>query len=1316
MMKVFALFYICFLCWVKAATALPFQGAHLIDAIGLEQGLSQATVVSVVQDQQGYLWIGTQDGLNRYDGKQIQQYRYSVNDDNSLSGNYISGLVLDSQQRLWVLTPQGLNLYQSQTDDFKRFAVTAQVHQRNIQSPWSITATADGALWLKSAHGISRFDTLNYSEQAIVLAHSSDLIVDFAVTADAQVWLLYEQALALKQAGADSQMIALDLQPKDKLIAIAAEQVSTSHTIVWLLSVQGIYRYDVASNTSLFYDKEALGITPRLTQLAIDSKGMLWLGTRQGLYKWSPAMLAAQYVHHQIGESKGLKDAYIRQLYFDRSGVLWIGTRLGGLSRLTPQAAKFQLYNQYQGMMDNDVVMSLKYANNALWLGLADGAISRIDPVAKSVQKWRPSSASGQHLGVIVDIEQDVQGNIWFASNRGLAKYISAEQRFEFVAVKVANGEAATYISQLFVFDHRLWLASSEFGLAYYDPAAERFHFIEDSAEPALASVSSVLVNGQETWLGTFDGQLFRLAGNGARGYEYQPQPLNFLGQPLKLDIIGHIFLAPNGALWLSNRNGLVAYQPGQGEVKILSAQRDYPSGAYYEAVSIGEHIWVSQAHSLLKVTPHGEVVAVYSQAHGLPVHEFNGASEKLDSLLLLGSVNGLLAVDTTELKQDEISLPVMLSDIKTQMMHERGLSTKQWHSVAQPEGALGLDYDNATVKIAFSDLDFGHAPTYFRYRLTGFDQHWNLAEPAHNEAIYHHLPPGQYVFEVESSKSLDNWNGSRGQLAITVATPFWQTSWAWLIYILAFALLVFGYTQLRLKMANNQAKQLRGQVKLRTKTIEQLLLQRVNAFARIANDLKNPLSLIQAPVALLKQQASEKQTLEQLQLIETQTAKVMLQLDRLVHLSQASEGHFAMSEGHYELSQLVHQVAEQVCGSADMSRDNIVIQWRGVSQVEGNLVQLEGVIFQLLSYMITKAKAHSRINVYGRVWGSEVKLWCYTQSVHISSDQSGAIGLSISEMSATNALQLDELGLAILHQAVRQLGAKIRITQHVSGEFSLIELSFAHRPTAQTEHREQAIRGDLPTWLKQHKQVGNSLPKLLLASADVSMAQFLQRLFVDDYQVITLDKPSQLVKLANKTMPSAILIDFEQALPLCEELKQGCAMSIPVLVLLTQTDPKLRLALLNAGVSHVLNKPFELAELKAIVVNTVANMATKVSQYQTAEPSPDSDDDFIKQIDMLIASHYGDPEFSVQTLSELSGISMKQLQRKLKTIANVTPNEYLRNYRLTKAKQLLSEPLTIQEIALRCGFNSPSYFTSCYKKEFNQTPKQAQAQGVEAE
>ncbi|MCE2573262.1 helix-turn-helix domain-containing protein [Motilimonas eburnea] len=1313
-MRVFSVCCLLYLSLVQSISALPFQGAHLIEAIGLEQGLSQATVVSIVQDNQGYLWIGTQDGLNRYDGKQIQQYRYSVNDANSLSGNYISGLVIDSQQRLWVLTPQGLNLYQNETDDFKRFAVTAKVHQRNIRSPWDLKATQDGGLWLKSSQGISRFDANKHTEQALMLAPSTDPIIDFSVTSDNQIWLLYHQGIAVNKPNRGLSPLALTLQPNDKLIAIKAEQISSSNITLWLLSEQGIYRYHVASQTSLFYSQAALGISSRLTALALDNLGTLWLGTRAGLYQWAPTMTQAQIIHHQIGESKGLKDAYIRQLYFDRAGVLWIGTRLGGLSRLTPQAANFHLYNQHQGMMHSDVVMAIHRNHDQIWLGLADGSISQINSRQQTVVNLRPTNQAGQDLGVIVDIEQDQQGNIWFASNRGLARYRQSDQQFEFVEVKAPRGEVDTYISQLFIFDHRLWLASAQYGLAYYEPSSERFHFIDDSADPALASVSSVLVNGQETWLGTFDGHLIRLTTNGAGGYEYQPHALNFLGQPIKLDIISHIFLAADGALWLSNRNGLVSYRPGQGEVTILSAQTGYPRGAYYEVVEVGEYVWVSQAHSLLKVTKKGELLAVYGQAQGLPVNEFNGASSVDGSTLLLGSVNGLLAVDTELLEQDATPWPVVISDIKIQTMHERGMSTKQWHKVAQPEQGLVLDYDNATVKIAFADLDFGHSPTHFRYRLIGLDQHWNLAEPQHNEAIYHQLPHGEYVFEVQSSKTPDKWHGHSRQLAIQVATPFWLSHWAFAIYLVAFALLIVGYIQLKLKMANSQAKQLRSQVKMRTKTIEQLLLQRVNAFARIANELKNPLSLIQAPVAYLKQQTTQPQTLEQLELIESQTAKVMLQLDRLVHLSQANEGQFSMSEGHYELAQLVHQVAEQVCQSADINPQQLRVQWRGPTKVAGNLVQLEGLIFQLLSYMITKGKAHEVIHVYGRAWDREIKLWCYAKSVLLSGEQLSGSALSIAEMSATNALQLDDLGLAILYQASRQLGANMTIKPHVSTQFSLIELSFAHQADGEQGGEFPSIRGDLPSWLKQHKPIANRLPKLLLATHDVSMGQFLQRLFIDDYQVVVVEKPSQLVKAVNKIMPCAILIDFEHPLNLCHQLQQESLGPIPLLVFVTQSDPQLRLALLNSGVHHVLSKPFELAEFTAMVTNMTTNMAaTPTPVSQQGEPNDDGER-LLERVEAIVAANFDDPDFNIQTLSALSGFSMKQLQRKLKVIANVTPNEFLRNYRLKKAQQLLSEPLSIQEVAMRCGFNSPSYFTSCYKKEFNQTPKQAQAQGVE--
>ncbi|MDO6525121.1 two-component regulator propeller domain-containing protein [Motilimonas sp. 1_MG-2023] len=1304
----YLLFFICF----KLA-AFPYQGAHHFESIGLEQGLSQATAVAMVQDSQGYIWIGTQDGLNRYDGHNIVHYRYSANDEQSLSGNYISSLALDSQQRLWVLTPQGLNLFQQQSNNFKRFNVPISAHQRNATSPWQLKSDHQGRLWIKSAGGMSVFDPDSGKETILPLPDAQLPISDFIFSSDNRLWLTNQSQLYLWSKERQQLVLQpLKLRDNDEIITLASPDGASS-AILWLVGNKGLYRFDAESQLTQFYDKQTLGINAKLTDLTFDSDGTLWLGSQSGLYVWSTAMVRSQLVHHKVGDRVGLKDQYIRQLYFDRTGVLWIGTRLGGVSKLTPQAAQFHLLNQTQGMMHSNVVMSLAKFGSQLWLGTTDGAISQIQLDRPEVQRWRPLSETGQDLGVIVDIEMDKQGDIWFASNRGLTKYLPEQHSFQPYPITGPSGERDNYISQLFTFRGQLWLASARYGLAKYDEQTDNFVFLEQGSSVVLQNISSVLVDGNQLWLGSFDGQLWQLSFTDDVHYELQKHELNYLGQALKLDIITTLYQDADGSIWVTNRNGLIIYQPGRGDVKFLSSQNGFPDGAYYEVLpDVQGNIWVTYAHGILQLNQQGELMGQIDSERGLPVNEFNGASAQSDDgTLFLGSVDGLLAFNISQPLAVTSTLPVVFTDIHTQLMQHNTQGTRQWHKENGYQSELALSYDNATIKLGFSDLDFGHSPSYFRYRLNGLDQHWNLAELGHNEAIYHQLDPGEYQFEVEVSKHPEQWTGLTNMLPITVATPWWREWWAYVCYLSSLLLIVYCYIRFRLRVAEQQARKLRVQVKQRTRTIEQLLRQKVRIFTHVVHDLKTPLALILAPVQLLKQEVRESSQLQQLTLVEMQTTQLLEQIDRLVKLTDSSSINNAPVVGVYDWQRIINSVLEQLSHSFELNRAKTKLDINGPLWVKGSVSELEVIVFHLLTYLLTLAKKGAVISTYGRTWDQEIKIWLSVQGLCLGQAQCQALLAPFHEISVVDALRLDEFGLMMLKEPLSSLHGVMTVEHRRQQSYIVVTLPLARQ---QSEHRNtNAVRGDLASWLKQKKPVDlNAAPILLLATSSKNMADFLRSLFSEEYSVLLASDHQATLSLAQKHLPKGIILDFDDAIDLCAKLKSNATLGqIPLLMLTTEMDKEAKLAAWQSGVYQILHKPFELAELRVLVSNM---MQLSIQVEQEADVGEKSS--FMARLDGILALDFADPELNINLIADKMGTNTKQLQRKLKQAVDMTPNEYLRQYRLAKAQQMLAEPLTIQEVALRCGFNSPSYFTSCYKKAFKQTPKQAQVQGVEVE
>ncbi|RJG48738.1 ATP-binding protein [Motilimonas pumila] len=1324
--------------WLTLLTpvfAMPFHGSHHFDSYSLGQGLSQASALEVIQDQQGYIWVGTQDGLNRFDGQHFLQFRHVPLDARSLSSNYIAGLTLDWQQQLWVLTPLGLHQYQPEYNQFTRIDQSHGLPE----DPWQLIADASGNLWISSNKGISRYDIALGQFQHFDLPLANRQKNNFPVrdmTLDERGHLHFisqqQKYQWLPQQGQFSrESITLANNDSLQLMRYIGQRW-------WLATDLGLMQLAKDGATHAFWSWHSLNIEGMVTDLQSDQQGGLWVGSLQGLYRlplaehWhtrSNITPQAHDHHSQVEQPYGLLDNSVETLFTDNNKVLWIGTRLGGVSKLSPQALAFQSLSQAQQLLQDNVVMAMLETDQGLWLGTADGSLSlwghQGEVLHQSTPKFSESLTDkdlkgkpldGQTIGVVLAIAEDSQNEIWLAGTNGLGRLTQAGQ-LQSYRITDEDGFSDHYTSQVFLFNGELWAISTALGLAKYLPEQDEFALqpIFLAGENRLQNINNVLVDGDALWLTSFDGELLHYDSQLQQLTKY---PLKRQGVNVQLDSITSIYRDPLHRLWLTHQNGLLLYDIKSQRLEALNLRGNMPEGMYYQVLSPSSgSYWVAHSKWLLQLDEQANVVRKYQRNVGLPVSEFNSSSLVLASgELAFGHVGGVLTFHPRGLPRPSASPEVALTSLK--VLTTAADQAKQW----QEQGTLvapgvlaqvQLPWHNASLKLSFSQLRYDHQGAEYRYRLKGLESKWNLAEPGQTQASYHQLPPGGYQFEVQVANQSQQWHPAQALLAVTITAPWWQSLWAYLIYLACGISVIVYYFRWRIGTEQAYSKKLAQQVEYRTATIAKMSEQKLRLFANVSHEFRTPLTLIKAPAQYLQSHLGPGAHQQDLGQISRNCDKLLTMLDNLLVMTRVAK--LPEAGKGCSLNQLAQRALSHYDELARTKHQQLALEIKGQLGVACSELELETVIFNLLGNAIKYCPAHSDIRIIARTIGHQVVLAVKDNGPGMSAAQLTQIFEPFVRGQCHGATDDGAgLGLTLVKETVVALGGVITVQSELhQGTTFRVCLPSSERVISSPEKPPIPLV-NTTDWRARATTAAPGQPqgKVLIVEDNAAMAQYLQQILQGEYQCTLFNAAEPALAYLNKHSVDLVISDYVlpemDGLAMCRSIKTCTSLChIPVLFVSAKVDRQSKLAALSAKAADIMAKPFDVDELMI----KVANLIQVQSPALVTQDEDSADKEFVVRLAQTVADMYSDPDITISDISDAMFVTSKQLQRKIKALLQITPNEYLRQYRLDQAQALLKQGLSIQQVSQQAGFNSQSYFTNCYKKAFAQTPKQAQQQ-----
>ena len=746
-------------------------------------GLSHNTILSITQDREGFLWIGTSDGLNRYDGYGFTVYRHIPGDSSSLANNTVKAVLGDRAGHLWVGTDDGLHRLDRRTRRFVRYALRPDTAERR-QAIFHILEDHAGHLWVASSDGLYR-----YEQQADhFVAYRHEPTNPHSLT-DNAIWSLYEDHDLLLWVSSINGLHRYDPQA-DHFIRFPIPPTERHNAIrhrdeagrLWLSGLHGLTTFDPASQQFMAPPAALAG---RHVEAVLDVReGIRWIGTDDGIYRFDATNNA--YRHVQIDPSPGgYLQNRVKTLYEDRAGALWVGT-FSGLYRLDPHVKRFGHLGHHptdpNSLSGNTIMAVLEEANGIVWVGTLGAGLNRVDRATGSITRYRHAPGRGHTLcnDLIWSLYKDRRRRLWIGTDEGLCAFDPQTQQF--TRYPLSLDSSRTQQPPVHAIqegeDGRLWIATN-IGLYHLDPQTGALGWYDQPGDaPTISStffVQSLLADqAGMVWMGTFGGSLYRFDTATERFTRYPL--LRGEQEELVSEGIWAIHEGGDGALWLGSDLGLTRFDPQAGTTQHFTQTDGLPGSIVYALLEDDKgRLWMSTNLGLARLNEATDrSIRVYDAGDGLKNTEFNrrAAFKGRDGTFYFGGLNGLTWFHPTTIQDNPHVPPVAITRIET--------SNRDTTVTVNPHGLkeLVLSYRDYTVSFAFTALNFTNpAQNQYAYQLEGFDEQWIAAGPR-RFASYTNIPPGTYTFRVKGSNDDGVWNEQGATLALTVTPPFWQTWW----------------------------------------------------------------------------------------------------------------------------------------------------------------------------------------------------------------------------------------------------------------------------------------------------------------------------------------------------------------------------------------------------------------------------------------------------------------------------------------------------------------------------------------------------------
>jgi len=1318
--------------------------------ITVKDGLSFYRTRGITQDRFGFMWLGADNGLDRFDGKNITSFKQDESDPGSIPHNEVSFLLNNpGKDRIWIGTRGGLCYIDIKTFEITRIDLGPNNDIRTI-------AEAHGqGLWVGTQNGLLYFDetTLDYT---VFNTSNSNLSHN-------QVRSIYEDRSGNLWVG------TLD---KLNLLKQDSNEFKT-------FDLRGDYEHLIQNNL-------ILAITPRFK----NSDSLLWIGTETGLCLFNRH--TEEFKLYRKSSGINLSNDKIAAIYRADSNRIWLGTDFGlNLFDIKNGRSEVFYHNPTDpGSLSNNKIWSI-YEDRAgiIWFA-TDNGVNLLDKNQKAFIYYPVNyEFEGQSVGIqINDIIPDESEGYWLATQQGIIRYSTSRgitstfrhQPNDPLSLLAARTKDL-YIDEF----EKLWIATNK-GINAWDPGRSRMYSFPANFGPGSGLKSQftnslVRAHDHSFWVGTWDGGLHKVTGDlddinsinfiqvnalSTGGFVSGPKALwIYANSELnRMDLLTNqwttveatkellhgrnvhsMHYSNKGSLWLGTGNGLIEYVIHNEQALFHPIK----SGRNLNIISILEdhlgNIWCCSLTSLIKFAIADRQFEVYPVEKGIPTLGFlprSCCNTKKGNLVFAGQ-DGFIVFDPDKITKSNYQPDIVIGELFVQ--NERVIPGREINGNMIIENSISfeneitLDYNQRSLMFSFASLHYGDpSGNIFAYRLEGFDPEWIYTSGDQNSAIYSNLPSGKYTLMLRGTNNDGVWSQNETALSIKIKPPPMASPGFILIYILVLLILlslIFYIYQMKIKWLNKLQN-----IKTEKDQNEKLSQLKQRFFTNISHEFRTPLSLILGPTnEILKKDAIGRENRKLLELISKNAQRLLRLVNQFIDFRKLEVGSVKLHESNHEIIGFCYQIYDLFTGRAERK----CIEYSFHSNTDELLTsfdsgQMETILYNLLSNAFNFTPKGGKISVEVNVHTEEngnfpAGSFCIRikdSGIGISKqDQSRIFDRFYQSEDEKGMVKGSGIGLTLVKEYVEMHSGSISV-ESSPGAGSVFDISIPVKmgePEAGTSTGYQTDNEPATAGADDYHAIAESgaqqaypdRPLILLVEDDPDVINFIKTSLGGKYEYVAAENGKLALQLVEQQNPDLIVSDVMMpemdGYTLSKNIKDNPRTShIPVILLSARTFTDHQIEGIKSGADAYLTKPFDTKYLGAVIENlfTRKELLVEYVRMQTIlNPSEieitSGDEKILKQIITFIESHISDPELSVKKICQATGFTHSFLYRKIKHMTGGTLNELIRDIRIKRAAQLLkSRKFTVAEVMVEVGFSNHSYFSKCFRKVYRKSPR----------
>ncbi len=1334
--------------------------------LSIEDGLSSSSIEAIVQDKDGFIWFGTEDGLNRYDGYQFRIYKNNYKDPHSLSDNFINDLYVDQQGRLWVSSSNGLNLYDPLDDTFSPYFFNSTKVGNNIHG---LVEDQAGTLWVSSNEGLFIHPKREHKFQRYIPehpdfknGHKNQFGVLF-VDSKNRLWIgTREHGLYLKDSNGSISRAEQSYPLLDKLKEAQAIE-EDRYGNIWIGTAgQGVFKIQSDNQRVHQYVHDPLysrSISSNVIKsLEVDQQNQVWVGTENGglnLY----LEREDQFHHYEnpLRSLNGVSQKTISSIFEDRQGNIWLGTHRSGINYFNPLMDNFDFYGDgipFRDLSYKDVKTFFEDSDGTILIGTDGAGLNSWDRKTDRFRYYRHSPTVANSIGsnAVMHIMKDRKGNLWVSTwGGGLNLFDRNTGKFNRFMHEDGNVQSisSNYVWRVFEDSKgNLWVATSYGGLNLFNPQKNSFKKVNwtNKNNPKIGTEQSYYSIEEDAegrlWLGSDGGILhcYDPKTQNLKEYNFAEIP----NYPASTNAVRVIFKDSKNRLWFG-QEGLFRYNQAADRMVPVFPESSLRDEAIQGILEDDRGIlWISSKNGLFRYHLQTKDIKHFNLNDGLQGMEFgpNTALKTRAGELIFGGYNGFNVLDPGHIETNLVAPDIYFTDF--QISHKSQKPHQEHSPLTQQIAAtdeITLAYDQATFTIAYTALNFIASPkNQFAYKMLGLDKDWNYVKDVRS-VTYTNLSPGDYIFKVKASNNDGVWNETGKSIKINILPPFWQRWWFKVIIVS----LALGIASFYLILYRNL--EIRKLKNLQQEEIHDVQLQ---FFTNISHEFKAPLTLIMGALENIR---SNQHIEKSHRLMEKNAERLSGLITEVMDFQKIESGLRTLQVSQINMNVLLSDIAEDFAELALQRNMKLQLELPQIQKMAYcDRKVIEKIMLNLLNnaFKFSPDQSTVRISMLSSLRYHQTELDHLLQinqalpNVHychiLVADQGIGIrkeaskGLFERFYRISNEHMGSGIGLAFVKSLVshhrgyinvysrKDVGTEIIVSiPYRKSEYRLDEISYqdslglmGDEGQLATNQEDSSINVYEPQKHLAHAE------RILLIDDDRELRTFVKENLEQDYEILEAGNGEQALEMMEDQLPGLIISDLMMpkmdGMVFCQTLKDTPAYShIPIIMLTAKEETATRLEGLAHGANVYLTKPFSMQLLRLTIANLFMlgknQKERHILDFQRSSVSMvehKREEVFMQTLMAILEKHLDDPYLKVEILSKEMGMSQSKFYKKIKQITGNNISEYVRKVRMERARQiLLSEDTTITQVMYRVGISSSSYFTSAFRKEFGETPSE---------